>query len=236
MAKISRLPPARERIGPIINLLKQLYPAAVCELDYRTPLQLLVATILSAQCTDVRVNMVTPALFARYRTARDFAESDPAELESLIKSTGFYKNKAKHIRACCQAIVERYGGEVPRTLEELVTLPGLGRKSANVILGNAYGVPGITVDTHVGRLSRRLGLTQHTDPVKVEFALMKLVPQPEWIDFSHRLILHGRRICHARKPKCDQCPLAPLCPKLGVPSNHSGPKSAPRRTKKPDSQ
>jgi endonuclease-3 len=216
MASSARLPSARARIGPILSILQQLYPDAVCELDYRTPLQLLVATILSAQCTDARVNLVTPALFARYRTARDFAESDPAELEAYIKSTGFYKNKAKHIRACCRALVERFGGEVPRTLEELVTLPGLGRKSANVILGNAYGVPGITVDTHVGRLSRRLGLTRQTDPVKVEFALMELVPQAEWTNFSHRLILHGRRVCHARKPKCEQCPLAPLCPQVGV--------------------
>ena len=162
------------------------------------------------------MNLVTPALFARFKTTRDFAESGPAELQALIKSTGFYKNKAKNIQRCCQAIVERFDGEVPGTLEELVTLPGVGRKTANVILGDAFGTPGITVDTHVGRLSRRLGLTRHTDPVKVEFALMELVPQPEWTEFSHRVILHGRQVCHARKPQCEGCPLTQLCPKVGV--------------------
>jgi endonuclease-3 len=211
-----KLPPARERVEPIHTALKQLHPEPACALNHTNPLQLLVATILSAQCTDARVNLVTPALFARYKTARDFAESTPAELQSLIKPTGFYKNKAKHIQACCQAIVERFGGEVPGTLEALVTLPGVGRKTANVILGNVFDTPGITVDTHVGRLARRLGLTRHTDPVKVEFALMEIVPQEEWTDFSHRVILHGRQVCHARKPQCEACPLANLCPKVGV--------------------
>jgi endonuclease-3 len=162
------------------------------------------------------VNLVTPALFKRFKTVRDFAECDIGELETLIKSTGFYKNKAKNIRACCAAIVERFAGEVPSTLEELVTLPGVGRKTANVILGDAFQTPGITVDTHVGRLSRRLGLTRHRNPVKVEFALMELIPQAEWTAFSHRLILHGRKVCYARKPRCETCALAKLCPKIGV--------------------
>ncbi len=211
-----KLPPAHDRIGTITAILKQLYPNAHCALAHENALQLLIATILSAQCTDARVNIVTPALFARFRTVHDFATCNLTELEQLIRPTGFYKNKAKHIRGCCVAIVEQFGGEVPDTLEELVTLPGTGRKTANVVLGDAFGVPGITVDTHVGRLSRRLGLTRHTDPVKVEFALMKLVPQPEWTIFSHRVIFHGRQVCHARKPLCDSCALASVCPKVGV--------------------
>jgi endonuclease III len=211
-----KLLPARERAGPINDALRPLYPETTTALAHENPLQLLVATILSAQCTDARVNLVTPALFARYKTARDFAECEVKELQALIKSTGFYKNKAKNIRACCAAILQRFGGEVPCTLEELVSLPGVGRKTANVVLGDAFDTPGITVDTHVGRLSRRLGLTRHTDPVKVEFALMELIPQPEWTNFSHRLILHGRRVCFARKPRCENCPLEGLCPKIGV--------------------
>lgn len=212
-----KLPPARERVGPIRVTLAQLYPEVETALAHDNPLQLLVATILSAQCTDARVNLVTPALFARFKTARDFATCKITELESLIKSTGFYRNKAKNIRGCCAELVARFGGEVPGTLDELVTLPGVGRKTANVVLGEAFGTPGITVDTHVGRLSRRLGLTRHTDPVKVERVLMELVPQPEWTTFSHRLILHGRRVCFARKPRCGECELAALCPKVGVP-------------------
>jgi endonuclease III len=200
----------------LLASLDKLYPHPECALTFSNPLQLLVATILSAQCTDVRVNMVTPALFARYPTAADFAASKITELEALVKSTGFYRNKAKNIRACCQILVTKYGGEVPGTLEELAALPGVGRKTANVVLGNAFGIPGITVDTHVGRLSRRLGLTTQIDPVKVEFALMKLVPQPEWTRFSHQLILHGRQVCHARSPRCSDCTLAPLCPRKGV--------------------
>ncbi|MBA4188729.1 MAG: endonuclease III [Planctomycetaceae bacterium] len=211
-----KLPPARERIGPISDSLKQLYPEVVTALTHENALQLLVATILSAQCTDARVNTVTPALFARFRTARDFATCDITELEQLIKPTGFYKNKAKHIRACGVALVERFGGEVPGNLDDLVTLPGVGRKTANVILGDAFATPGITVDTHVGRLSRRLGLTRHRDPVKVELVLMELVPRAEWTDFSHRLILHGRKVCYSRKPRCESCPLAALCPNVGV--------------------
>lgn len=211
-----KLPPLKQRVPLLLAELGRLYPAAKCALNHDNPLQLLVATILSAQCTDARVNLISPALFARYRTAADFAAAEPAELESFVKSTGFYRNKAKNIRACCQLLVQRHGGEVPRTLDELAALPGVGRKTANVILGNCFGVPGITVDTHVGRLSRRLGLTEHTDPVKVEFALMQLIPREEWTPFSHELILHGRRVCHARRPNCPGCALSGVCPKIGV--------------------
>jgi endonuclease III len=206
----------RRRAQRVLDALAELYPDAHCALDHQTPIQLLVATILSAQCTDARVNLVTPALFARYRTVADFANADPAELERLIASTGFFRNKAKNIIACCRAILDRHNGELPRTLEELVELPGVGRKTANVILGNAFGVPGITVDTHVGRLSRRLGLTAHDDPVKVEFDLMAQVPEADWTTFSHRLIFHGRRVCDARKPDCPRCAMNRFCPKVGV--------------------
>jgi endonuclease-3 len=210
-----KLPPARERVGPINAALARLYPD-FDGLAHETPLQLLVATILSAQCSDARVNTVTPALFARFSTARDFAECDIKELQRLVKPTGFYKNKAKNIRTCCAELVARFGGEVPGTLEELVTLPGVGRKTANVILGHAFGTPGITVDTHVGRLSRRLGLTRHRDPVKVELALAEIVPPEEWLHFSGRLIMHGRKVCLSRKPRCEKCAVADLCPKVGV--------------------
>ncbi len=213
-----KLPPLRERIAPITTELARLYPEAVTALAHTDPLQLLVATILSAQCTDARVNLVTPALFARYRTAADYATADPAEVEGFIKSTGFFRNKAKNIIGCCQALVEHFGGAVPRTLEELVTLPGVGRKTANVVLGDAFQTPGITVDTHVGRLARRLGWTRHTDPVKVEHALMKLLPHATWTDVSHQLILHGRAVCGARKPQCEACTLKPHCPKVGIES------------------
>lgn len=211
-----KVPSAAKRTPAILAELAGLYPDAQTELDFQTPLQLMVAVMLSAQCTDKRVNLVTPALFARYRAAKDYADADRAELEGYIQSTGFYRNKAKNIQAACRALVERHGGEVPRTLEELTALPGLGRKSANCVLGDAFGVPGITVDTHVGRLARRLGLTTRTDPVKVELDLMDLWPQESWTDASHRLILHGRRVCAARKPNCDSCTLAKHCPKVGV--------------------
>lgn len=211
-----KVPSAAKRTPAILAELARLYPDAQTELDFQTPLQLMVAVMLSAQCTDKRVNLVTPALFARYRAAKDYADADRAELEGYIQSTGFYRNKAKNIQAACRALVERHGGEVPRTLEELTALPGLGRKSANCVLGDAFGVPGITVDTHVGRLARRLGLTTRTDPVKVELDLMDLWPQESWTDASHRLILHGRRVCAARKPNCDSCTLAKHCPKVGV--------------------
>lgn len=210
-------PPAlKAQARKILRELARLYPDAHCALDYGNPLQLLIATILSAQCTDVRVNLVTPALFARYPDVAAFAGADLAELERMIQSTGFFRNKARNIKACCLAIVEQHGGEVPCTLEELVVLPGIGRKTANVILGNAFDTPGITVDTHVTRLSGRLGLSRHTDPVKIEHDLMALFPKKDWTMASHRLIFHGRQVCHARKPNCDACTLAKLCPKIGV--------------------
>jgi endonuclease-3 len=196
-----------------------MYPDAHCALDFRTPLELLVATILSAQCTDVRVNLVTPAVFARYRTAKAYADADPRELETMIQSTGFFRAKTKSIQGTCRWLVEEYDGEVPRTLEELVDLPGIGRKTANVILGNCFDVPGITVDTHVGRVSRRLALTMNTDPVKVEHDLMEIIPKKDWTIFSHRMIFHGRQICFARKPACDRCALDDVCPKVGVVSS-----------------
>jgi endonuclease-3 len=212
MSRASSKPPVRR----LLNLLAKAYPDAHCALHHENPLQLLIATILSAQCTDVRVNMVTPALFARYADARAFAEADIGELEKAVQSTGFFRNKARSIKACCRILVEQHGGQVPATMEELFPLPGVGRKTANVILGNAFGVPGITVDTHVGRLSRRLGLTKHDDPVKVENDLMALIPKKDWTIFSHRLIFHGRQVCFARKPNCAACQLAAICPKIGV--------------------
>jgi endonuclease III len=209
----------RSRARRIVRLLRKQYPDAHCALHYENPLQLLIATILSAQCTDVRVNMVTPALFARYRDAKAFAEAKQAELELAIQSTGFFRNKARSIIACCKIVVEQHGGEVPGTMDELVPLPGIGRKTANVVLGNAFDIPGITVDTHVARLSHRLGLTRQTDATKIERDLMELIPKREWTLFSHRVIFHGRQICHARKPKCSRCVLAKVCPKIGVTSH-----------------
>jgi len=204
----------------IVRELTKLYPDAHCALNHQNPLQLLVATILSAQCTDVRVNMVTPALFARYPDAAAFANAVTEELEKMIQSTGFFRNKAKSIIACCKQIVDKHGGQVPGTMEELNPLPGIGRKTANVILGNAFGVPGITVDTHVGRLSRRLGLTKLEDAEKVERDLMELLPAKEWTMFSHRMIFHGRQVCFARKPNCDGCSLSKFCPRIGVEASH----------------
>jgi endonuclease-3 len=205
------------RVRALLEQLRELYPDARCALDFRNPLQLLIATILSAQCTDERVNQTTPALFAKYPDAQAFAGAEPADLEALIHSTGFFRQKAKSVREACADIVGRHGGEVPRTLEALTALRGVGRKTANVVLGNAYGIAsGVVVDTHVGRLANRLGLTAEQDPVKVEFALMPLVPQASWTLFSHWLILHGRAVCNARKPRCSMCPLSPHCPKLGV--------------------
>jgi len=195
--------------------LKVAFPHVYCELDFTTPLELSVATILSAQCTDVRVNQVTPALFARYPDARAYAEADRTELEELIRSTGFYRNKANSIIGLGQALVGRFGGEVPDNLADLVTLPGFGRKTANVVLGNAFGVPGITVDTHFGRLVRRWQWTAETDPVKVERVVGELIERKEWTDLSHRVIFHGRRVCHARKPACGVCILAKDCPSYG---------------------
>lgn len=198
------------------RILAETYPDAHCELDFTNPLELLVATILSAQCTDKRVNMVTPALFAKYPTAEDYAGADRAELEEIIRSTGFYRAKANSIIGMAQGLCERYGGEVPGKLKDLVTLPGVGRKTANVVLGNAFGVPGITVDTHFQRLVRRFGWTEETDPVKIEHIVGVLIAKRDWTMASHRLIWHGRRICHARKPACGACPLAALCPSYGT--------------------
>jgi endonuclease III len=204
------------RARRINRVLAEVYPDAHCELDFDGPLQLAVATILSAQCTDVRVNQVTPALFARYRTAEDYAGADRGELESLIRTAGFYRNKATSIIGLGQALCSRFGGELPRTLKELVTLPGFGRKTANVVLGNAFDVPGITVDTHFGRLVRRFGWTELEDPVKVEAVIGALFPKQEWTLLSHRLIFHGRRVCHARRPACAACPIQDLCPSRGI--------------------
>src|SRR5436305_877446 len=208
--------PERSRTVRIVRALARAYPEAHCALDYQNPLQILIATILSAQCTDVRVNLVTPALFARFPDAPSFAEADPRELERLIHSTGFFRNKARNIIACCQQLVKDHDGAVPGTMELLVPLPGVGRKTANVVLGNAFNVPGITVDTHVGRLSRQLGLTTHTDPEQVERDLMEVIPRRQWTMFSHRMIFHGRQVCFARKPNCPECILRDVCPKIGV--------------------
>ncbi len=202
-----------ERTKELVQAFPKIYPDAHCELDFKTPLELLVATILSAQCTDKRVNMVTPALFKTYRSAADFAAADPAKLEKAIQSTGFFRNKAKSIRAAAAAIESEHGGKVPQTMEKLNALPGVGRKTANVVLGNAFHIDeGIVVDTHVVRLSERLGLTKQTDPVKIEHDLMTLVPRADWTNWSHWLIWHGRRRCFARKPDCENCELLRLCP------------------------
>ncbi|MDI6710952.1 MAG: endonuclease III [Bacillota bacterium] len=202
----------RKRVAEIIDILQREYPGARTALNFNNPLELLVATILSAQCTDARVNEVTADLFRKYRTARDYAAADPAELENDIRPTGFFRNKAKNIIACCRAIEERCGGRVPQTMEELTGLAGVGRKTANVVLGNAFGVPALPVDTHVSRLAGRLGLTEHRDPVKIERDLMEVVPREHWTEFSHRLIYHGRAVCRARKPRCGECALRRLCP------------------------
>lgn len=211
-------PLARTRRARRINrVLAERYPDAVIELDFTTPLELLVATILSAQSTDVRVNQVTPALFARYPDAAAYAAADRAELEELIKPTGFFRAKTSSLIGLGQALVERYGGQVPRRMKDLVTLPGVGRKTANVVLGNAFGVPGLPVDTHVLRVTARLGLVEPGgDPVAVEAALGALVEKREWTMFSHRVIIHGRRTCHARRPACGACPVATLCPSYGI--------------------
>lgn len=208
----------KARVGKIIAGLRKAYPDAHCELNHSNPFELLIATILSAQCTDKRVNMVTPELFKKYRTAQDFANARLPELEGEIKTTGFFRNKAKSITKASKNIVEKHGGEVPDTMEELIALGGVGRKTANVVLGNAFGInTGIVVDTHVARLSQRLGLTKEEDPVKIEMALMNLVPQDQWTLFSHWLIWHGRRRCYARNPDCPNCEIKAVCPRIGVP-------------------
>ena len=212
-----RGPALRAHAALVLERLLARYPDAHCALDFTNAYELLCATILSAQCTDKRVNMVTPALFARYPDARSLAAARQEDVEELIKSTGFFRNKAKSLIGMATAVVERHGGEVPADMDALDVLPGVGRKTANVILGNAFGRnDGIVVDTHVGRLSKRLGLTRHADPVKIERDLMALVPKQEWIGLSHRLIQHGRKVCLARKPRCEQCQLEKICPRVGV--------------------
>jgi endonuclease-3 len=223
---------AKRHAARIVKRLKAAYPDVRCALDFRSPLELLIATILSAQCTDTRVNIVTKDLFRKYRNAAAYARAPRAELERAIQSTGFYRNKAKSIAGCCEKLVAEHGGGVPQDLDVLVKLPGVGRKTANVVLGTAFGLPtGVVVDTHVARLAKRLGMTRHTDPVKIERDLMAQLPQREWIDFAHRMITHGRRICLARKPKCDVCPLADVCPRIGVAERRPAKKR--RRTAKP---
>lgn len=212
-ASLTASAPATARIGELLQRLHQAYPAAHCALDHRNAFELLVATILSAQCTDERVNKVTPILFAKYPTPQAMAEADRTDLEEVVRSTGFFRNKAKNIQEAARRIVAAYGGEVPTNMVDLLTLPGVARKTANVVLGNVYGIAdGVVVDTHVKRLSNRLGLTQHEDPEKIERDLMALVPQPEWVIFAHLLIDHGRQVCDARKPECAVCILSQLCP------------------------
>ena len=200
----------------VYRILSKTYPDIRCELDFQNPLQLIVATVLSAQCTDKRVNTVTPALFKKYKNVRALAKADLHDLEALIFQTGFYRAKARHIKGLATKILIDFEGEVPDTLEELITLPGVGRKTANVVLGHAFDIPGITVDTHFGRLSRRFGWTSEKDPVKVERIVGELIPQAEWTNLSQRMIWHGRRICHSRKPACGVCPVAKICPSVGI--------------------
>ncbi len=206
----------RKKARAIYRILTKTYPEIHCELDFKNPLQLTVAVVLSAQCTDKRVNQVTPRLFKKYKTAKDYAKAPLPEIEEIIHSLGFHHTKARHLQGLGRKIVEDFGGEVPATLEELITLPGVGRKTANVVLGHAFGIPGITVDTHFGRLSRRFEWSKSLDPVKVEFEVGELIPQNEWTNLSQRMIWHGRRICHSRKPACGACPLAKVCPSFGI--------------------
>ena len=210
---------AKKHAADVVRLLRSRYPDATCSLDFHTPLELLVATILSAQCTDERVNIVTKDLFRKYRSAADYARAPIADLEKDIQSTGFFRNKAKSIQNCCRLLVEKYDGHVPQDIEQLVELPGIGRKTANVILGTAFGIAsGVVVDTHVTRLSHRLGLSQQKDAEKIEKDLMAVIPRKEWIALSHRMIQHGRKVCMARKPLCEACPFSAICPKVGVES------------------
>lgn len=208
---------AAERIKKIYPILLKTYPDAAIALKFSNPIELMVATILSAQCTDVRVNIVTASIFKKYKSAKDWASADVAQIEQDIRSTGFYKNKAKNIKAACQKIIDDFGGKVPSTMQELVSLPGVGRKTANVILGNAFDTPGITCDTHVIRLSRRLALSSNNNPVKLEFDLMEIVDKTKWTKFSNLLIFHGRNICKARKPDCPHCPISEYCPAANNP-------------------
>ncbi len=206
----------KERILNVIEIFDEVYGDADCTLEYKDPLQLLIATQLAAQCTDARVNLVTPALFAKYKTAQDFANADENELSAIIRSTGFYRNKTKNIIACGKKLVADFEGKVPETMDELLTLPGVGRKTANLVLGDIFGKPGIVVDTHAGRLARRMGFTKNTDPYKVELDLLKLVPEEKQSMFCHQLVFHGREFCNARKPKCNECPAKGFCPQIGI--------------------
>jgi len=208
---------AAQRVKAIWPILKKTYPGARIALNFKDPLELLISTILSAQCTDARVNIVTKELFKKYKSAADWAKADLKQIEEGIRSTGFFRNKAINIKGACTRIVEHYSGKVPNTMEELLTLPGVGRKTANCVLGDAFGVPGITCDTHVIRLSRRLGLSENSDPVKLEFDLAEIVPKRNWTAFSHLIITHGRNFCMARKPNCPECPIAKHCPSANNP-------------------
>ncbi len=213
----------KARASIVVSLLKKAYPSAKCTLNYKNPLQLLISTILSAQCTDARVNMVTPALFARYKTAGDFAGADLPELQSLVRSTGFFRNKAKNIKAACKLIAEKHSGRVPRTMQEMLELPGVARKTANIVLGNAYGIiEGVPVDTHAIRISRLLGWTKNTAQDKIERDLMALLPRKDWLHISDLFVHHGRAICIARRPRCSKCPLAAYCPSQGLLKNQTG--------------
>ena len=223
MSITRKWPAKQQRAVEILLRLKRFYPEAACTLNYETPVQLLVATILSAQCTDERVNRVTPALFQRFPDAKAMSCVDLEQLENLVRSTGFYRSKAKNIQAACRLIVTQFGGQVPQRMEQLLQLPGVARKTANVVLAHAYGIhAGVTVDTHVKRLSYRLGLTEHTDPIRIERDLMRLLPQEDWENWSIRLIYHGRAICKARSPACHQCVLADLCPSADLPNHDPG--------------
>ena len=210
------LPENKVKAKAIYRQLTKSYPNVRCELDYNSAFQLLVATVLSAQCTDKRVNQTTPALFKKYPNPKKMAKADLIDIQRLVKSTGFFRAKAKNIKGLSNKIMEEFDGAVPSNLEDLITLPGVGRKTANVVLGHAFGIPGITVDTHFGRLSRRFGWSKQNDPVKVEFEVGELIPEKEWTNLSQRMIWHGRRVCHARKPACGSCPLAKLCPSYGI--------------------
>jgi len=222
----------QDRATSVLGLLKREYPVAICELTHDSAFQLLAATILSAQCTDARVNMVTPALFAAYPTPEKLAAASLSHVEQLVRSTGFYQSKAKNLIGMANQVMTQFGGEVPKEIEDLITLPGVGRKTANVLRSVVFGLPGLPVDTHVGRLSRRLGLTKLEDAVKVEYELNALLPPAEWGEFSLRLILHGRRVCDARKPKCDECLLESLCPSSSLPTKRKPKKVAKKRAKR----
>ena len=210
------MPEKKVRAKVIYRQLSKSYPNVRCELDYKNAFQLLVATVLSAQCTDKRVNQTTPALFKKYPNPKKMAKADLRDIQNLVKSTGFFRAKAKNIKGLSKKLINEFDGKVPDNLDDLITLPGVGRKTANVVLGHAFGIPGITVDTHFGRLSRRFGWTKLTDPVKVEFEVAKLIPEKEWTNLSQRMIWHGRRVCHSRKPACGACALAKLCPSFGI--------------------